>query len=68
MWEKRAWPAAENMGEWSAHVSLPVQQCIKVQFEATLAQLAKTRLSSVSKEVRAKAEKPKKKPKKKDKK
>ena len=43
------------------------ERSIKEQFEGTLAQLAKTRLSGVSKQVRAKLEKPKKKPKKKGK-
>ena len=41
---------------------------IKEQFEAKIAELAKTRLSGVSKQVRAKLEKPQKKPKKKGKK
>ena len=43
------------------------ERSTKEQFEATLARLAKTRLSGVSKQVRAKLEKPKKKPKKKGK-
>ena len=43
------------------------ESAIKEQFEGTIARLAKTRLSAVSKEVRAKLEKPQKKPKKKDK-
>jgi len=43
------------------------ERSTKEGFEGTLARLAKTRLSGVSKQVRAKLEKPQKKPKKKDK-
>ena len=43
------------------------ERSTKEVFEGTLARLAKTRLSGVSKQVRAKLEKPQKKPKKKDK-
>ena len=37
-----------------------LERAIKEQFEATLARLAKTRLSSVSKESRAQVKKPRK--------